>query len=52
MARSLGYGTDARLTEIALGEPEPVLAGLDADDEARCAERVREAYSEQSVLLG
>lgn len=51
MARSLGYGTDARLTEIALGEPEPVLA-LAPDEEARCAERVRLAYMEQSALLG
>jgi len=51
MARSLGYGTDARLTEITLGDPEPVFEGLAPDDEARCAERVREAYTEQSALL-
>jgi HD-like signal output (HDOD) protein len=51
MARSLGYGTDARLTEITLGDPEPVLAGLAPDDEERCAVRVREAYAEQSALL-
>jgi HD-like signal output (HDOD) protein len=52
MARNLGYGTDARLTEVVLGEPEPVLAGLAPDAEARCAERVRAAYIEQSALFG
>ena len=51
MARALGYGTDARLVEITLGEPEPVVPDLPRDEEARCAERVREAYAEQSALL-
>jgi len=52
MAQSLGYGTDARLTEITLGDPEPVFAGLTPEDEARWAVRVREAYIEQTALLG
>jgi HD-like signal output (HDOD) protein len=52
LARSLGYATDTRLTEIVLGGPEPSFTDLPLDDEERCAERVRAAFTEQSVLLG